>query len=77
MNHEKEPIYYHSLLDRNFKSICTSKNTSVEYPDSVFNGKIDIVYVFEVNDDIFNYGAFIRREKVVSVSPLYIEVKNK
>ena len=52
-------------------------NTSVEYPDSVFNGKIDIVYVFEVNDDIFNYGAFIRREKVVSVSPLYIEVKNK
>ncbi len=52
-------------------------NTSVEYPDSVFNGKIDIVYVFEVNDDIFNYGAFIRREKVVSVSPLYIEIKNK
>lgn len=52
-------------------------NTSVEYPDSVFNGKIDIVYVFEVNDDIFNYGAFIRREKVVSVSPLYIEIKIK
>lgn len=52
-------------------------NTSVEYSDSVFNGKIDIVYVFEVNDDIFNYGAFIRREKVVSVSPLYIEVNNK
>ena len=26
--------------------------SSVEYPDSVFNGKIDIVYVFEVNDDI-------------------------
>lgn len=52
-------------------------NTSVEYSDSVFNGKIDIVYVFEVNDDIFNYGAFIRCEKVVSVSPLYIEVNNK
>jgi len=26
--------------------------SSVEYPDSVFNGKIEIVYVFEVNDDI-------------------------
>lgn len=33
-------------------NLSAQTKSSVEYPDSVFNGKIDIVYVFEVNDDI-------------------------
>ena len=48
----KKNIFIFILFLIGTLNLSAQIKSSVEYPDSVFNGKIDIVYVFEVNDDI-------------------------
>lgn len=48
----KKNIFIFILFLIETLNLSAQTKSSVEYPDSVFNGKIDIVYVFEVNDDI-------------------------
>lgn len=48
----KKSIFLFILFLIGTLNLSAQIKSSVEYPDSVFNGKIDIVYVFEVNDDI-------------------------
>lgn len=48
----KKSIFLFILFLIETLNLSAQIKSSVEYPDSVFNGKIDIVYVFEVNDDI-------------------------
>ena len=47
----KKSIFLFILFLIGTLNLSAQIKSSVEYPDSVFNGKIDIVYVFEVNDD--------------------------
>ena len=48
----KKYIFIFILFLMETLNLSAQIKSSVEYPDSVFSGKVDIVYVFEVNDDI-------------------------
>jgi hypothetical protein len=74
----KKNIFLFILFLIGTLNLSAQIKTSVEYPDSVFNGKMDIVYVFEVNDDIdFIKSLSYDKEKIeVLASPSISTIKS-